>query len=94
MGIRMRFTTWKLVYKNMTWGRPKIGLYGLIIVALLSTTNLYFSLEKLGGNATAIPLVVLALISWFVILPCILTLIDLHMSPKRMEKVWALITKQ
>jgi hypothetical protein len=90
----MKFTTLKLVYKNMTWGRPKIGLYGLIALALMLTTNLYFNLVKLGGNVIAIPLVVFALILWFVVLPCIMTMIDLHTSPKRMEKVWALITKQ
>jgi hypothetical protein len=78
----------------MTWGRPKIGLYGLIALALLTTTNLYFNIAKIGGNVTAIFFAVFALISWFVILPCIMTMIDLHTSPKRMEKVWALITKQ
>jgi hypothetical protein len=87
----MRFSTVKLVYKNMTWGRPMIGLYGLIAVALLATTNLYFSAAKIGGNAIAIPLTILALIAWFVILPCIMTMIDLKNSPKRMEKIWEMI---
>jgi hypothetical protein len=94
MGIRMRFTTVKLVYKNMTWGRPKIGLYGLITLALLLTTNLYFSIAKIGGNVTAIFFAAFALISWFVILPCIMTMIDLHTSPKRMEKIMEMVTKQ
>jgi len=90
----MKFTTLKLVYKNMIWDRPKIALYSLVAVALLSTTNLYFSLEKIGGHVVAVPLVILALISWFVILPMIFTLIDLKMSPQRMEKLWTSMQKQ
>ena len=89
----MRFATLKLVYKNMVWNRPKIALYGLIAVALYCTANLYFGAVKIGGNVTAIPLTILALISWFVILPCILTMIDLKNSPKRMEKLWGIMTK-
>jgi hypothetical protein len=90
----MRLTTLKLVYKNMTWGRPKVGLYGLITVALLSTTNLYLNLVKIGGNAVAIAITIWALSLWFVGLPMILTLIDMKMSPKRIEKVWELVTKK
>ena len=89
----MTFTTLKLVYKNMVWGRPKVGLYGLIALALYCTANLYFGLVKLGGNVIAIPLVIFALICWFVVLPCIMTMIDLKTSPKRMEKLWTMIAK-
>jgi hypothetical protein len=89
----MTLTTLKLVYKNMVWQRPLGALLGLIAVALLTTGNLYLNLKHFG-NAIALPFVGFALISWFVILPCIFTLIDLKKSPKRMEKVWVEITKQ
>jgi hypothetical protein len=89
----MRFETLKLVYKNMIWNRPKIGLWGLITVALLSTTNLYFNLLQFG-HVTAAVVAIWALSLWFVGLPMILTLIDLKMSPKRMEKVWEQIAKK
>jgi fumarate reductase subunit D len=88
----MMFSTLKLVYKNMIWGRPMIGLWGLIIVALLSTANLYYGLNKLD-HAMAIVFGFISLSLWFFGLPCILTLIDMKMSPKRIEKVWELIHK-
>jgi hypothetical protein len=86
--------TLKLVYKNMVWDRPKYALCGLIFLAMLLTTNLYFSLERLGGNMIAIPVVILALACWFFMLPCVLTLIDLRMNPQRMGKLWATIAKR
>lgn len=92
MGM-MRLSTLKLVYKNMIWNRPKIGLYGLIIVALLSTMNLYSNLLRFG-YPTAIALSIWALVLWFVGLPMVFTLIDIHQSPKRMEKVWEQIQKK
>lgn len=88
----MTLTTLKLVYKNMIWNRPKVGLYGLIGVALLTTSNLFLGLLKFG-LPTASVISVLALGAWFVILPCVFTLIDLKHNPQRMEKVWVEIHK-
>jgi hypothetical protein len=86
----MTLTTLKLVYKNMTWNRPKVGLYGLIAVALLSTTNLFLNLLKFG-TVTTVFFTVLALSLWFFGLPCVMTLIDLKNSPQRMAKLWEII---
>lgn len=82
------FETLQLVYRNMIWNRPKIGLWGLIAIALLTTTNLYFSILRIGGSkATADVLSVFALSIWFVGLPMIMTLIDMKMNPQRIEKM-------
>lgn len=81
-------TTMRLVYKNMVWNRPKIGLYGLIFFAGFCTMNLFFSLLRFG-HSTAIVFSLFSLSLWFIALPMIMTMIDLKMNPKRMEKVWA-----
>lgn len=86
-------TTMKLVYKNMTWNRPKIGLYGLTFVAGFCTVNLFMNLLKFG-LPTAIVFGIFSLSLWFFGLPMVMTLIDLKMNPKRMEKVWELVTKR
>jgi hypothetical protein len=86
----MTLTTLKLVYKNMIWNRPKVGLYGLIAVAMISTTNLFFSLLKFGHTTTAV-FTLLSLSLWFFGLPCAMTLIDLHVNPKRMNTLLATI---
>lgn len=83
----MRLATIRLVYKNMTWNRPKVGLYGLILFACFCTANLYFSALKFGA-ATANFLAVLSLSAWFVGMPMVMTLIDIKQSPKRMEQLW------
>jgi hypothetical protein len=89
----MRLTTLKLVYKNMVWQRPMLGLVGLVALALFTTGNLYFNLKHFG-NALALPFVGFSLLCWFVILPCALTLIDFHVNPRRMEKIWAIIANE
>jgi hypothetical protein len=89
------FKTMQLVYRNMVWNRPKIGLWGLIVVALVATTDLYFSILRIGGGrVTAGVFAAFALSFWFVGLPMVLTLIDLKMKPQRMEKIWAQMHKQ
>jgi hypothetical protein len=80
----MNFTTLKLVYKNMTWNRSKLGLYGLVFFAGFCTANLFLSALRFG-LATAIVL-------WFIGMPMVMTLIDLKVNPKRTEKIWESIT--
>lgn len=79
--------TMKLVYKNMVVDRSKPALFGLIVLALLTTTNLYFNAKQFG-NVTADVMTFLALVAWFVVLPMVFTLIDTYKSPQRLEKIW------
>jgi hypothetical protein len=79
----------------MIWNRPKVGLWGLILLALFTTTNLYFSVLHIGGGRLmAIGFSVVALSLWFFALPLVFTMIDLNMNPKRIEKIWARMLKQ
>jgi hypothetical protein len=84
----MKFQTMRLVYRNMIWKRPKLGLYGLIVLALFTTANMYFSLLRIGSDRITTGVMVgFALLCWFVILPMIFTMIDCYKSPKRIDNL-------
>ena len=86
----MRFSTVKLVYKNMIWNRPKLGLYGLLFMAGFCTTNVFFSSLKFGqGTAWALGFITLTL--WLIGLPMVFTLIDIKKNPQRMDALWKMM---
>lgn len=80
----MNLSTVKLVYKNMIWNRPKVGLYGLLFMAGFCSVNTYLGAVKFG-HATAYVMTTLSLGAWLVVLPMVMTMIDCYQSPKRVE---------
>ena len=78
------FSTMKLVYRNMVWNRPKLGLYGLLFMAGFCSVNTFMGALKFGTGIAWI-LGFLSLTLWLVGLPMIITLIDIKQSPKRID---------
>ena len=55
--------------------RPKLALWGLIILGAITTMNAAFGVRELGTSWVVFMLVV-GCFAWYLLLPCIIFLID------------------
>ena len=76
----------RLVYKNMWFGRPKFALAATILFAMLTILNC-FMLSIEISYPVAIVNVSFATLLWFVVLPLFITRVDCNRDPERMNRL-------
>ena len=55
--------------------RPKFALWGLIVLGMITTLNAAYCVRELG-NAWVVSIFGIGCLSWYLLLPCIIFLID------------------